>query len=71
MWKNTRHNLPKTVIVFGIVLLFAVGFMVLGIFIDIQIISKYDYTPISFTFSFLLGGVLIGLFLTLRTITHH
>jgi drug/metabolite transporter (DMT)-like permease len=60
----------KTVIAFGVVLLFAVGFMFLGMFIDIQIISKYDYTPISFTFTFLFCGSLIGLLLALRTVSH-
>ncbi len=70
MWNNTLHNVRKAVMAFGVVILFAVGSMLLGIFIDIQIISKYDYTPISFTFTFLFGGALIGLFLALRTVTH-
>ena len=60
----------KTMIAFGIVLLFAVGFLLLGMFIDIQIILKYDYTPISFTFTFLFIGSLIGLLLALRTVRH-
>jgi len=55
-------------IVFGIVI--AIGFMILGIFIDIQIILKNDYTPISFTFTFLVIGSLIGLFLVLGTLWH-
>ena len=38
--KDTLHNIRKTVIAFGVVLLFAVGFMFLGMFIDIQIILK-------------------------------
>lgn len=42
------ENVRKAIIVLGVVLLFAVGFMFLGIFVDIQIILKYDYTPISF-----------------------
>lgn len=50
----------KAMIVLGVVLLVAVGFMFLGIFVDIQIILKYDYTPISFTFTLLFVGVLIG-----------
>lgn len=50
----------------GIVLLFAVGFMLLGMFIDIQIMLKYNYTPISFTFTFLFLGALIGIFLASR-----
>lgn len=56
----------KALIVLGVVLLFAVGFMLLGMFIDIQIILKYDYTPISFTFTLLFVGALIGFLLTLR-----
>ena len=63
-------NVRKTMIVLGVVLLFAVGFMFLGMFIDIQIISKYDYTPISFTFTFLFGGTLVGLLLAFRTVRH-
>ena len=60
----------KTLIALGVVLLFAVGFMLLGIFIDIQIISKYDYTPISFTFTLLFGGILIGLLSAFKTVRH-
>jgi len=60
----------KTIIVLGIVLLFAVGFMLLGMFIDIQIILKYDYSPISFTFTFLFLGAIIGLLLTFRILRH-
>jgi hypothetical protein len=60
----------KILISLGVVLLFAVGFMLLGMFIDIQIISKYDYTPISFTFTFLFGGVLIGLLTAFKTARH-
>jgi len=56
----------KTVTAIGIVLLFAVGLMFLGMFIDIQIILKYDYTPISFTFTFLIGGLLVGILLARR-----
>ncbi len=63
---NTLHTVRKTVMALGVVLLFAVGFMLLGMFIDIQIMLKYDYTPVSFTFTFLFGGALVGVFLTLR-----
>lgn len=59
----------KIVTALGIVLLFAVGFVVLGIFIDIQIVLKYDYTPISFTFTFLFLGITIGVLLAIRTVT--
>ena len=69
--KNIKgRNGRKIVTVLGIVLVFAIGFMLLGMFIDIQIISKYDYTPISFTFTFLFAGALIGLLLAFRMIRH-
>jgi hypothetical protein len=51
-------------------LVFAIGFMLLGMFIDIQIILKYNYTPVPFTFAFLFGGALIGLLLAFRIIRH-
>ncbi len=60
------NKLFKILAVLGISLLFAVGFMLLGIFIDIQIISEYNGTPISFTFTLLFSGALFGLFLGLR-----
>ena len=60
----------EIMIVLGVVSLFAVGFMLLGIFIDIQIILKYDYSPISFTFTFLFIGALIGLLLAFITVRH-
>jgi hypothetical protein len=60
----------KAMIVLGVVLLFAIGFMFLGIFIDIQIILKYNYTPISFTFTLLFVGALVGLLLALKTVKH-
>ena len=60
----------KVMIVLGVVLLFTVGFMLLGIFIDIQIILKYDYTPISFTYTLLFAGALIGFLLAFRIVKH-
>jgi quinol-cytochrome oxidoreductase complex cytochrome b subunit len=60
----------KTLTALGVGLLFAVGFMFLGMFIDIQIISKYDYTPISFTFAILFFGALIGFLLEFKTVRH-
>jgi hypothetical protein len=42
--------------------------MLLGIFIDIQIILKYDYTPISFTYTLLFVGALIGFLLAFRIV---
>jgi hypothetical protein len=63
-------NMRKAVTAFGVALLFAVGFMLLGMFIDIQIILRYDYTPISFTFTFLFTGILVGLLLALRSVSH-
>ena len=64
--ENTLHNVRKTVMALGVVLLCAVVGMLLGMFIDIQIILKYNYTPISFTFTLLFGGALIGIFLVAR-----
>jgi uncharacterized membrane protein YqjE len=64
------ENVRKAMIVLGVVLLFAIGFMFLGIFIDIQIILKYNYTPISFTFTLLFVGALVGLLLALKTVKH-
>jgi hypothetical protein len=60
----------KILVALGIVLLFAFGFMLLGMFIDIQVITKSNYTPISFTFTFLFGGALIGLLLAFKTVRH-
>ncbi|HEX9262292.1 MAG TPA: hypothetical protein VF893_07165 [Candidatus Bathyarchaeia archaeon] len=65
-----EKNVRKAIIVLGIVLLFAVGFLLLGMFIDIQVIARYNSTPISFTFIFLLAGALIGLLLALRIVRH-
>lgn len=59
--------MKKILLKLGLVLLFAVGFMVIGMLIDIIIITKYDYTPISFTFTLLFCGVLLGTFWALRT----
>jgi len=64
------RSVRKAVMVLGIVLLFAIGFMFLGMFIDIQIILRYDYTPIPFTFAFLFCGASVGLLLALRTVRH-
>jgi len=63
-------NVQEDLIAFGVVLLFAVGFMFLGMFVDIQIILKYDYTPISFTFTFLFVGAIIGLLLAFKILRH-
>ena len=61
----------KTLTAFCIVTLFAVGFLLLGIVVDIQVILKYNYTPISFTFTFLLVGVLIGVLLAFKMSKHN
>jgi len=55
----------------GIVLLFAVGFFIIGLFVDVQIILKYNYTPIPFTFILPFVGALIGFLLASRTIGLH
>ena len=61
-------NARKAMIVLGVVLLFAVGFMFLGMFFDIQIISEYNSTPISFTFTLLLVGASIGLLFAFKIV---
>jgi hypothetical protein len=69
--KNLKgENMRKAIIVLGVMLLSAIGFMFLGIFIDIQIILKYDYTPISFTLTFLFVGALIGFLSAFRFVRH-
>ena len=68
MERDAQHSVPKIISAIGIVLLFALGFMLLGMFIDIQVISEYNYTPISFTFTLLFCGVPLDIFLALRTI---
>jgi len=66
--KNSENrNGRKILIALGIVLVFAVGLMLLGIFIDIQIISRYNSTPIPFTFTLLIVGALVGSLFALRT----
>lgn len=70
--KNTKSRTGRKIVtVLGIVLVFAIGLMFLGMFIDIQIISRYNYTPIPFTFTFLFVGALIGFLLALRTVKSH
>ena len=63
-------NLRKAIIALVIVLLFAVGLMSLGMFIDIQIILKYNYTPIPLTFTLLFAGAAIGAFLAFIIVRH-
>ena len=63
---SEQHNLRKFVLAFSVMLTSGVGFLLLGMLIDIKIISKYDYTPISFTVIFLLGGVILGVLLVFR-----
>jgi hypothetical protein len=62
-----KRETLNIVLAIGLALLCAVGFMALGLFIDISIILRYDYTPISFTCTFLFGGILLGILLALRT----
>ena len=70
MDKNSK-NARKAMIILGAVLLFATGFMFLGMYVDIQLISKYDYTPISFTVTFLLGGALFGFIVGIKNCKTH
>ena len=60
-------NVRKTLIAIGIVLVFAVGLMLVGMFIDIQMILEFNYTPIPFTFTLLFVGAVIGSVLALKT----
>jgi len=68
--EKMEKNVRRAITVLGIVLLFAVGFLLLGMFIDIQVISRQNSTPISFTFIFLFAGALIGLLLAFRIVRH-
>ena len=63
-----RRNIRKILTVVGMMLVFAIAFMFLGMFIDIQIILRYNYTPIPFTFILPFVGTLVGLWLALRTV---
>jgi uncharacterized membrane protein len=65
---NTKaRNARKIAPVIGLVLLFAIGFFVLGLFIDIQIILKYNHTPVPFTFVLPFVGALLGFLLAAKT----
>ena len=66
--EKMEKNVRRAITVLGIVLLFAVGFLLLGMLIDIQVISRQNSTPISFTFNFLFAGALIGLLLAFRIV---
>ena len=66
---NTKgRNISRTLPVFGMVLVFAIAFMFLGMFIDIQIILEYNHTPIPFTFVLPFVGALIGFLIALGTV---
>jgi uncharacterized membrane protein len=67
---NTKgRSLLKILAVIGMVLLFAIGFLVLGLVIDIQIMLEYNYTPIPFTFTLPFVGALVGFLIAIRTVT--
>ncbi len=69
---NTKaRNARKIASVIGIVLPFAIGFFVLGLFIDIQIILKYNHTPVPVTFMLPFVGSLLGFLLAAKTIRLH
>ena len=55
----------------GLVLLFAIVFLVIGVFVDIQIILRYNYTPVPFAFILPFVGAIIGFLLASRTIGLH
>ena len=71
MTKTKARSGRKIVAVVGLLLLFAIGFFVIGLVIDIQIILKYNYTPIPFTFILPFVGALVGFLLAIRTIGSH
>ena len=58
----------KGITALGLFFLCTFTFMILEMFIDIQLITKYNYTPIQFTRILLLGGALIGLLLAYKTL---
>jgi len=62
--RNTRKILTAV----GMVLVFAIAFMFFGMFIDIQIILRYNYTPIPFTFILPFVGAVVGFLISLRTV---
>jgi Ni/Fe-hydrogenase subunit HybB-like protein len=64
-----RSTLKCRVIGFCTGLLVAMGFAILGLKIDIKIISMYDYNPwgISFTLIFLCVGLITGWIVQNRT----
>ena len=68
MTKPKAKSGRKLVAVLGIMLLFALGFLVLGIGIDIQIILEYNYTPVPFTFILPFVGALIGFVIASRAL---
>lgn len=71
MQDTKSGEVRKALTVVGMVAVFATGFFIFGLFIDIQIILKYNYTPIPFTFVLPFLGALIGFLLAFRTIKPH
>ena len=65
MANEKARSVREIVTVLGIVLLFVALFFVIGLFVDIQIILKYNYTPIPFTFILPFMGALIGVLVAL------
>jgi hypothetical protein len=53
-------NKKSVVAAFSVVLLTAIGFFLVGLFIDINIILKNNITPFSFTLLLLFCGLIIG-----------
>ncbi len=69
---NTKaRSVHKIVTAMGVVLLFTIGFFIIKLFIDIQVILKYNYTPIPFTFILPFVGALIGFLLASKTVGLH
>jgi hypothetical protein len=67
--KNPKgRNWRKIAAALALVVLFALGFFLLGLFVDIQILLKYDFTPIPFTFTLPFVGALVGVLLALKAL---
>lgn len=53
-------NASRSLASVGIILLSIIGFFLFGMFVDINIILKYNMTPVSFTILLPFFGLLFG-----------
>jgi len=69
--RGMKRKLKLQVVGFVMGLLVTIGFTILGLMIDIKIITMYDYNPwgISFTLTFICVGLITGWIV--GTITTH